>query len=107
MEKDFKNLPQDAQERIVMRNGVSADLNEIQDQVEKADFLIQLIQGEYTVNTPNERELEKWILERSRICQLIDIARDYSYQAKNKIQELGAKLNEDNKCDRGEWGDGL
>lgn len=101
MEIEFAKLPVEVQERIVIRNGCADALAEPVMDIEKADFLVQLIQESYTQRIDDEESLIKWKFEKSRICMMVDMIRDYTIKVRDALHTLDDQLSENNKMDRG------
>lgn len=107
MNQDQK-IPQEVDECIRIRNEYADALIPPSGDIEKADFLLQLLQNEYTCDLPTERVLERWRYEHSTICFLIDIARDYVLNVQKGLNEICETLKQENERDgRGGSQDGL
>ncbi len=101
MKTDFEKLPIKIQASITIRNDcIDALVDSVMD-LEKADFLAQRIQEDYTQEIDNEESLNRWKYEKPRISLLVDMIRDYTIKARECLQALDTKLSESNKTDRG------
>lgn len=100
MEIEFAKLPVEVQERIVIRNDCMDALADPVMDIEKADFLVQLIQESYIHLVDDEESLNKWKYEKSRICMMVDMIRDYTIKICDALQVLNNQLVEDNEADR-------
>lgn len=98
MNQDQK-IPQEVESRIHIRNEYADALTSPSGDIEKADFLLQLLQDEYTCDLPTERVLERWRYEHSTICFLIDIARDYVLNVQKGLNEICETLKQENERD--------
>lgn len=101
MENEFAKLPAEVQTRIVIRNNCADALVDPVMDIEKANFLAQLIQENYMQFVDDEESLNKWRHEKSRICMMVDMIRDYTVKVCDALHTLDDQLTEDNKMDRG------
>lgn len=101
MENEFAKLPIEVQTRIIIRNNCADALVDPVMDIEKADFLTQLIQENYMQFVDDEESLNKWKHEKSRICMIVDMIRDYTIKVRDALHTLDDQLSEDNMMDRG------
>lgn len=102
---DFKKLSEESRLLISTYNDLSDYLNPVEISVEKADFLIKELQENYTMEAITENHVERWARDHDRICELIDIIRDYTWEVKNALAKVQQDLTE--KTDRLRSGGGL
>ena len=101
MGNEFAKLPAEVQARIVIRNSCADALVDPVMDIEKADFLAQLIQENYMQFVDDEESLNKWKYEKPRICMMVDMIRDYTVKVRDVLHTLDDQLSEGNKMDRG------
>lgn len=105
MNKEFNKISPEAQARIMMRNGCQDGLVEPEISIDKADFLIQMIQ-EICMDIPDDKDgRDAWAMNKPRIEKLADMAQDYTMAAISVLRVLDKQLKEDTEADYRGGGD--
>lgn len=99
--KALKEMPIEKRVSIDIRNDHADHLCELEVEIEKADFLLEIIQSDYTCELPTAEVMQRWAYERGRISQLIDMSRDYVRKVQKLIETMASENKEKTKAD---WG---
>ena len=99
--KALKELPIEKRVSIGIRNDYADELCGLKEEIDKADFLLETIQSNYTCDLPTDEVMRRWAYERDRISRLIDMSRDYVCKVWDMIETMSSKNKEQTKAD---WG---
>lgn len=104
--KALKEMPIEKRVSISIRNDHADHLCELEVEIEKADFLLEIIQSNYTCELPTAEVMQRWSYDRNRISMLIDMSRDYVRKVGKLIETMASENKEKAKADWGAIEDG-
>lgn len=90
----LKELPEDVKERVHFQNDIIDELCQISTDAEKADFMLHLLNETKDFNSKDFEEKAVWFYNKPRICELIEIAADYSFRVAQSLTAVTEKITE-------------